>query len=79
MLDLFYLASILYLGIDDAVLVLEKRGQVANGQLTILVDRGCQDGAAIFSEPSGIVGAATEKRYAERSSSYDHGIDLMRK
>ena len=76
-LNLIHVAHILDQGIDDAVLVLEERGQLAATDIALLV-YGCRkNGPTIFPKPSGIVGAAPEKGYPERGARDNHGRPLV--
>jgi hypothetical protein len=66
------------LAIDDAITVLKKGRQIATGEIAILVNCGREDGSAVKSIPTGIVGATAKKRDAERGSADDHSVDLSR-
>ena len=59
--------------IDDAVLVLEERRQVAAGDVAVLVDTRCEYCSAVLAEPRRVVGTAPKERDAERSASDNHG------
>src|SRR5437870_3920838 len=71
-LDLGDFPDVLNLGINDAMPMIEKRREIATGDVAIFVDRSRENRAAVLPEPGGIVCAAAEERYSERCSSYDH-------
>jgi hypothetical protein len=63
---------VLNVGINDAVLVLEERGQTPAGNVAILVDGRCENGAAMFPKPSGIVSATAKEGNSERGTRDNH-------
>ena len=71
-LDLGDFPDVLNLGINDAMPMIEKRREIATGDVAIFVDRSRENRAAVLPEPGGIVCAAAEERYSEWCSSYDH-------
>src|SRR5256886_14017104 len=72
MRDLFDRLTVLDLGVDDAVPMVEKGRQVATVDVAILVDRRRQHGAAMLVVPVRIIRAATEKGDTKRRSANDH-------
>src|SRR5947209_2014239 len=68
--------AILHIGVDDAVVVLKERGEMAAGEITVLVDRCRQNCAAILAVPGGVIGATTEERDAKWGSADNHGFPL---
>src|SRR5947208_17143618 len=73
MLYLRRIDDVLDLRVDDPVLVLEERRQVAAGDVAILVDCRRDDAAAVLFGPRRIVGAAPDERDAKRCARDDHG------
>src|SRR2546425_4051872 len=71
-LDLGDFPDVLNLGIDDSMPMLEKRREIATGDVAIFVDGGREDRATVFPEPGGVGCAAAEERDSERCSSNDH-------
>src|SRR5438552_10822905 len=65
------------LAVNDADGMFEEGGQIAAGQITILIDRGRQHGAAMSAIPTRIIGTATEEGDPERCSADDHSVDLI--
>src|SRR5947207_11975601 len=65
--------DVLDLRIDDPVLVLEERRQMAAGDVAILVDRRRDDAAAVLLGPRRIVGSTAEERNAKGRACDDHG------
>src|SRR5438132_5055596 len=71
-LDLGDFPDVLNLGINDAMPMVEKRREIATGDVAVFVDRSRENRAAVLPEPGGIVRAAAEERDSERCSSNDH-------
>src|SRR5579883_3511498 len=72
MLDLFDVVHELDARVDDAVLVLEERRQVAHTDAAIFVDRHAEHGPAVLAVPDRVIRAAAEQRDPERSAADDH-------
>ncbi len=72
MLDIFRPFHGFHLGVDDAVPVLKKRGQITATDIAVLVDRGGQNRTAVFLVPGRVIGSPAEKRDPERRSTDDH-------
>ena len=65
------------LAVNDADGMLEEGGQIAAGQITILIDGGRQHRPAMSAIPTRIIGTATEEGDPERCSTDDHSVDLI--
>jgi hypothetical protein len=72
MLDFLGIIDHFDLGVYDAVLVFKERRQVPASYITVFIDGGSQNRAAIFLEPSWIVGSPSKKRDPEWRSTYNH-------
>jgi len=60
------------LGVHDPMLVVEKVRKLPTGQVTIVIDRGRKDGAAVVFEPLGKVGAPSKEGDPKRSPRDNH-------
>src|ERR1041385_5367945 len=72
MLNFFNRLGELDARVHDTVAVFEKRRQVTDAYIAILVDGGPEDGSAVRSIPFGIITSAAKKRNAERSPADYH-------
>src|SRR5215472_12073049 len=74
MLDRVVLVHVLNFGVGNAAVIFKKWRKVPAGNVTALVDGGGKDGAAVFTVPNRVVGAATKKRNAKRGTGDDHTL-----
>src|SRR2546429_2055824 len=70
--DLIDRLTMLDLGIDDAVSMLEEGREVAAVDIAVLVDRRGQHGSAMLDIPFWIIRPATEEGDPKRGSANDH-------
>jgi hypothetical protein len=49
------------LGIDHSKAMLKKWRKISAGQVTVFVDRGCNDSAAVFQIPRRVICATSKK------------------
>jgi hypothetical protein len=66
-------SAVFNFGIGQAVSMLEKRGQVSAGYVTVLIDGGGQHGASVLAVPGRVIRAAPKKRDAKWDARYNHG------
>jgi hypothetical protein len=64
--------DILDVGIDDAVLVLEKWRQAPAGDVAVFVDSGRQNCATVFPVPARVVGTSAKKGNTKWRSRDNH-------
>ena len=61
MVDLRDFLHVLHYRVDHTKLVIEERRQLADADVAVLVDGGCQDGAAVLAVPRWIIRSAPEE------------------
>src|SRR5262245_12970980 len=74
MRDLGNLADVFDERVDDPELVRKKRRQLADADVTVLINRRSEHGSAMFAIPARVIGSAAEKRDPERGSTDDHAV-----
>src|SRR5262249_33908602 len=65
------------LSVNNAEAMFEKRRQVPASQITVFVDAGGKNGAAVLAIPGWIISAPAEKRDAKGSAANNHRVLLM--
>src|SRR5688572_6511983 len=72
MLDFINGLAVFNFGINNADLMFEERRKIAAAEITIFINGGSKNFAAMLAVPNGIIGAASKKRNAKRCAANNH-------